>query len=231
MKARNLALIVALVVIADQALKFYIKTTLPLNTSREMLGESFQLYFVENPGMAYGWKFGGEWGKVALTVFRLIAVVFGTWYLGSIMKKKYHKGFIIMAGLVYAGAIGNLIDSCFYGMIFDKGMLYNAALNDYVNYEGLARFSSTGYASFLHGNVVDMFYFPVIRGTFPDWFPLWGGEPFEFFRPIFNIADAAITTGVLSILVFQRRFFKHAGNEQHNTVETETLVNDTNQVS
>lgn len=231
MKARNLALIVALVVIADQALKFYIKTTLPLNTSREMLGESFQLYFVENPGMAYGWKFGGEWGKVALTVFRLIAVVFGTWYLGSIIKKKYHKVFIIMAGLVYAGAIGNLIDSCFYGMIFDKGMLYNAALNDYVNYEGLARFSSTGYASFLHGNVVDMFYFPVIRGTFPDWFPLWGGEPFEFFRPIFNIADAAITTGVLSILVFQRRFFKHAGNEQHNTVETETLVNDTNQVS
>jgi len=231
MKARNLALIVALVVIADQALKFYIKTTLPLNTSREMLGESFQLYFVENPGMAYGWKFGGEWGKVALTVFRLIAVVFGTWYLGSIIKKKYHKGFIIMAGLVYAGAIGNLIDSCFYGMIFDKGMLYNAALNDYVNYEGLASFSSTGYASFLHGNVVDMFYFPVIRGTFPDWFPLWGGEAFEFFRPIFNIADAAITTGVLSILVFQRRFFKHAGNEQHNTVETETLVNDTNQVS
>jgi signal peptidase II len=231
MKARNLALIVALVVIADQALKIYIKTTLPLNTSREMLGESFQLYFVENPGMAYGWKFGGEWGKVALTVFRLIAVVFGTWYLGSIIKKKYHKGFIIMAGLVYAGAIGNLIDSCFYGMIFDKGMLYNAALNDYVNYEGLARFSSTGYASFLHGNVVDMFYFPVIRGTFPDWFPLWGGEPFEFFRPIFNIADAAITTGVLSILVFQRRYFKHAGNEQHNTVETETLVNDTNQVS
>jgi signal peptidase II len=231
MKARNLALIVALVVIADQALKIYIKTTLPLNTSREMLGESFQLYFVENPGMAYGWKFGGEWGKVALTVFRLIAVVFGTWYLGSIIKKKYHKGFIIMAGLVYAGAIGNLIDSCFYGMIFDKGMLYNAVLNDYVNYEGLASFSSTGYASFLHGNVVDMFYFPVIRGTFPDWFPLWGGEAFEFFRPIFNIADAAITTGVLSILVFQRRFFKHAENEQHNTVETETLVNDTNQVS
>jgi signal peptidase II len=231
MKARNLALIVALVVLADQALKIYIKTTLPLNNSREMLGESFQLYFVENPGMAYGWKFGGEWGKVALTVFRLIAVVFGTWYLGSIIKKKYHKGFIIMAGLVYAGAIGNLIDSCFYGMIFDKGMLYNAALNDYVNYEGLARFSSTGYASFLHGNVVDMLYFPVIRGTFPDWFPVWGGEPFEFFRPIFNIADAAITTGVLSILVFQRRFFKHAENEQHNTVETETLVNDTNQIS
>ena len=231
MKARNLALIVALVVIADQALKIYIKTTLPLNTSREVFGESFQLYFVENPGMAYGWKFGGEWGKVALTVFRLIAVVFGTWYLGSIIKKKYHKGFIIMAGLVYAGAIGNLIDSCFYGMVFDKGMLYNAALNDYVNYEGLARFSSTGYASFLHGNVVDMFYFPVIRGTFPDWFPLWGGETFEFFRPIFNIADAAITTGVLSILVFQRRYFKLAGNEQHNTVETETLVNDTNQVS
>jgi signal peptidase II len=232
MKPKTLALIVALVVLADQALKIYIKTTFPLNTSSEMLGESFQLYFVENPGMAYGWKFGGEWGKVALTVFRLIAVVFGFWYLGSIIKKKYHKGFIIMAGLVFAGAIGNLIDSCFYGMIFDKGMLYDATLNDYVSYDGLAKFSATGYSSFLHGNVVDMFYFPVIRGNFPDWFPGWGGESFIFFRPIFNIADAAISTGVLSILVFQRNFFKPTkDNEEHHTVETETLVNDNNQVS
>jgi signal peptidase II len=232
MKARNLALIVALVVLADQALKIYIKTTFPLNTSTEMLGESFQLYFVENPGMAYGWKFGGEWGKVVLTVFRLIAVMFGFWYLGSIVKKKYHKGFIIMAGLVFAGAIGNLIDSCFYGMIFDKGMLFDASFNDYVSYDGLAKFSATGYSSFLHGNVVDMFYFPVIKGTFPDWFPVWGGESFIFFRPIFNIADAAISTGVLSILIFQRKFFKSTNsNEEHHTVETETLVNDNNQVN
>lgn len=218
--------------IVDQVLKIYIKTTFPLNTSRQVMGNWFYLYFVENPGMAYGWKFGGEWGKLALTIFRLGAVVFGTWYLSRIIKENYHKGFIFCAGLIYAGALGNLIDSCFYGMIFDKGMLYDAQLNDYMNYDGLAVFSSNGYSSFLHGNVVDMFYFPLIKGTFPGWFPIWGGEDFEFFRPIFNIADAAITTGVLTILVFQKRFFKNKGNgKESNTIETETLVDDTTQVS
>ena len=232
MKGKHLFFVIALVVIADQALKIYIKTHFHLNTSEHVAGNWFQLYFVENPGMAYGWKFGGNWGKMALTIFRLGAVVFGTWYLGNIIKQGYHKGFILCAGLIYAGALGNLIDSCFYGMVFDKGMLFDAQLNDYINYDGLAKFSKNGYAGFLHGNVVDMFYFPIIRGNFPNWFPVWGGEDFEFFRPIFNVADAAITTGVLSILVFQRIFFKHKNNEpQHTTVETETLVDDTTQVS
>ncbi len=232
MKGRNLVILIALVLIADQVLKIYIKTTYPLNTSTKVLGEWFQFYFVENPGMAYGWKFGGNWGKLALTIFRMIAVIFGTWYLARIIKENYSKGFIICAGLIYAGALGNLIDSCFYGMIFDKGMLYDAQINDYVNYAGLAKFSTEGYSSFLHGNVVDMFYFPVIKGTFPTWFPVWGGEYFEFFRPIFNIADAAITTGVLTILVFQKKFFKHnQNNHQPTTVETETVVDDTTQVS
>lgn len=232
MKGKHLIFLILLVLVADQLLKIYIKTSFPLNTSRQVLGNSFQLYFVENPGMAYGWKFGGNWGKLALTIFRMGAVIFGTWYLGRIIKEKYSRGFIICAGLIYAGALGNLIDSCFYGMIFDKGMLYDAQLNDYVNYAGLAKFSSNGYSSFLHGNVVDMLYFPLIEGTFPDWFPFWGGENFTFFRPIFNIADAAITTGVLTILVFQKRFFKHKNNSsQHTTVETETLVDDTTQVS
>ncbi len=232
MKGKHLAIIVALVVLIDQALKIYIKTHFHLNDSRHIAGNWFQLYFVENPGMAYGWKFGGDWGKMALTIFRLGAVVFGTWYLGSIIRQGYHRGFIFCAALIYAGALGNLIDSCFYGLIFDKGMLFDPQLNDYVNYEGLAHFSKNGYAAFLHGNVVDMLYFPVIDGHFPDWFPFWGGEDFLFFRPIFNIADAAITTGVLSILVFQRKFFKHKNTEpHHNTVETETLVDDTTQVS
>ena len=232
MKGKYLILLIALVVMADQAIKIYIKTHFHLNTTEHIAGNWFQLYFVENPGMAYGWKFGGNWGKMALTIFRLGAVIFGTWYLGSIIKQGYHRGFIICAGLIYAGALGNLIDSCFYGLIFDKGMLFDAQLNDYVNYEGLARFSKQGYASFLHGNVVDMFYFPIIRGHFPNWVPVWGGEDFEFFRPIFNMADAAITTGVLSILVFQKRFFKHKNNEPlHTTIETETLVDDTTQVS
>lgn len=232
MKGRHLFIIIALIVIADQALKYYIKTNFHLNSSHEVLGKSFQLYFVENPGMAYGWKFGGDWGKVALTIFRLLAVIFGTWYLGRIIRQKYHKGFLFCAALVYAGALGNLIDSCFYGMIFDKGMVFDQHLNDYIGYEGLAKLSKNGYASFLHGNVVDMLYFPVIKGHFPSWFPVWGGQPFEFFRPIFNLADASISTGVISILVFQKRFFRHrqlAGTS--NTVETGALVDDNTQVS
>jgi signal peptidase II len=231
MKSKHLIFIVALVVLADQALKIYIKTNFLLHSSQPVIGSWFQLYFVENPGMAYGWKFGGNWGKMALTIFRLGAVVFGTWYLGSIIKKGYSKGFIICAALIYAGALGNLIDSCFYGLIFDKGMLFNGQISDYSYYEGLARFSSHGYSSFLHGNVVDMLYFPIIRGHFPSWVPFFGGDDFEFFRPIFNIADASITTGVLTILVFQRKFFGHKQEKEHHTVETETLINDTNQVS
>jgi len=232
MKKRNLIIIIALVVLIDQLLKIYIKTTFPINTSRHVAGNWFQLYFVENPGMAYGWKFGGNWGKLALTVFRMLAVVFGTWYLGNIIKQKYHRGFIICAGLVYAGALGNLIDSCFYGMIFDKGMIFDSQINEYVGYNGLANFSNHGYATFLHGNVVDMLYFPVLKGHFPSWFPIWGGEDFEFFRPIFNIADAAISTGIISIMVFQKRFFKDRNKQSDtHTVETDSRVDDATQVS
>lgn len=232
MKGKHIAFIIALVVIADQALKIYIKTHFPLNDSHNVLGEKFQLYFVENPGMAYGWKFGGNWGKLALTVFRLIAVIFGTWYLGSIIKQQYHKGFIICAALIYAGALGNLLDSAFYGLIFDKGMTLDVYSKQYVGYGGLAVLGKQGYASFLHGNVVDMLYFPIIKGQFPKWMPFWGGQDFEFFRPIFNLADAAISTGVLTILVFQKRFFRQRNEEENNhTVETKALVNDESQVS
>ena len=231
MKKSYLILLILGVLVVDQVLKIYIKATYQLNDSTPVIGSWFQLYFVENPGMAYGWKFGGDWGKMILTIFRLAAVVFGTWYLAKILREKRHKGFIICAGLVYAGAVGNLIDSCFYGLIFDKGMIYDPALNDYIGYRGLARFSSDGYAAFLHGNVVDMLYFPLIQGTFPAWIPVWGGEDFEFFRPIFNIADAAITGGIITILVFQNRFFRHNKNEDHDTIETGARVDDASQVS
>jgi signal peptidase II len=232
MKKIHLVIIIGLVLIADQALKIYVKTSFNLNTQHPLAGNWANLYFVENPGMAYGLKFGGSWGKFALTVFRMAAVVFGTWYLGSIIKKGYTKGFIICASLIYAGALGNLIDSCFYGMIFDKGMVFNPQLNDYVNYNGLATFSKPGYASFLHGNVVDMLYFPIIHGTFPKWFPIWGGESFEFFRPIFNIADAAISTGVISLLVFQKRFFKQRNTiNEHPIIETTSQIDDASQMS
>jgi signal peptidase II len=208
MKGRNLTLLILIIVLVDQVLKIYIKTTYHLHASTHVFGDWFQLYFVENPGMAYGWKFGGVWGKVALTVFRMGAVVFGTWYLAKILRLGYAPGFLVCAGMIYAGALGNLIDSSFYGMIFDKGMTLDAISGEYQIYGGLANFSGDGYSGFLHGNVVDMFYFPLIKGQFPDWFPLWGGEYFEFFRPIFNLADASISCGVIGILLFQKRFFR-----------------------
>jgi signal peptidase II len=208
MKKIHVFILILFIVIADQWLKFYVKTTFDLNTSKSVFGNWFYLYFVENPGMAYGWKFGGSWGKLALTIFRMGAVFFGIFYLGRIIKQQYHNGFIFCAALIFAGALGNLIDSCFYGLIFDKGMVYNQVFNDYIGYDGLAKLSKPGYGSFFHGNVVDMLYFPLIKGHFPLWFPVWGGEDFEFFRPIFNIADAAISGGVITILIFQRKFFK-----------------------
>ena len=227
MKKNHVIITILLIVLADQLLKFYVKTTFDLNTSKSILGNWFQLYFVENPGMAYGWKFGGNWGKVALTVFRMGAVIFGVFYLGRIIRQKYHNGFIFCASLIFAGAVGNLIDSCFYAMVFDKGMVFNQMMNDYMGYEGLAKLSSKGYGNFLHGNVVDMLYFPVIKGHFPDWLPVWGGESFEFFRPIFNIADAAISGGVLTIIVFQKKFFPTKNNEENSTkLEKLTMADD-----
>lgn len=225
MKARNLILLILIVVLADQALKIYIKTHFYINEHHNVLGEWFRLHFVENEGMAYGWKFGGDGGKMLLTLFRLGAVIFGVWYLKSIIQKKYHRGFIICAGLIFAGALGNLIDSMFYGLIFGQSV--------YGSMSVAKMFPEHGYAGFLHGKVVDMLYFPIIRDAhFPSWVPVWGGEDFEFFRPIFNIADASISIGVITILLFQKKFFKHQlGDQQGTTVETNAVVNDDVQVS
>jgi len=224
MKAKHVTLIILLVVLADQALKLYIKTNFYLNEHHKILGDWFLLHFVENEGMAYGWKFGGEAGKMVLTLFRLGAVIFGVWYLRSIIQKKLHKGFILCAALIFAGALGNLIDSMFYGMIFEESVQGSYAVAKI--------FPAHGYAGFLHGKVVDMLYFPIIKDVhFPSWVPIWGGEEFEFFRPIFNLADASISTGVITILVFQKRFFSHPTTTQNtNTVETGAVVNDDVQV-
>jgi signal peptidase II len=235
MKARKVALIIILIVIADQVLKIWVKTHFTLSDNRKVIGNWFELQFVENPGMAYGWKFGGDWGKLALTVFRMAAVIFGTWYLGRIIRDKYHRGFIVCAALVYAGALGNLIDSSFYGLIFDKGLTVDPDTHRYLEYGGLATFSKHGYASFLHGNVVDMLHFNFFEWQLPKSFPSWLGDEngkFKFFAPVFNIADASISTGVITILVFQKRFFKQRkAKETHHTVETGALVNDESQVS
>lgn len=224
-KASHVIFLIAAVVLADQALKVYIKTHFYINESHHILGSWFRLHFVENEGMAYGWKLGGDGGKMLLTLFRLGAVIFGVYYLRSILQKKNHPGFILCASLIFAGALGNLIDSMFYGLIFEESVPGSMAVAHI--------FPEQGYAGFLHGKVVDMLYFPIIRNAhFPNWVPVWGGEEFEFFRPIFNIADAAISTGVIAILVFQRKFFREDnGNGQGKTVETNAVVNDDTQVS
>jgi signal peptidase II len=223
MKGKLVFLLIAAIVIADQALKIFIKTSFNLNEEVHVIGEWFRLHFVENEGMAYGLSFGGETGKIILTLFRLAAVIFGVWYIWHIIQKKYHKGFIICVALIFSGALGNLIDSMFYGLIFEESI--NGSMN-------VARmFPEHGYAGFLHGRVVDMLYFPIIRNAhFPNWVPVWGGEEFEFFRPIFNLADMAISSGVIAMFIWQKRFFPEQKPEQQSTVETNAVVNDDVQV-
>ena len=232
-KIRHVLFIILLILFADQALKIWVKTNMLYQDERFIVGRWFRLYFIENAGMAYGWKLGNsEWAKMALTLFRLAAVIFGSWYLVKIVREKYHRGFIVCASLIFAGALGNLIDSLFYGMIFDKGMIYNAATDSYFGYDGLAKATGKGYSSFLHGHVVDMLYFPIIENKImPNWVPLIGGKPFTFFQAIFNIADASISAGVITILLFQKRFFKkHKEEETNPTIETDSKVTDDAQV-
>lgn len=233
MKLRTAVLVIALVIIADQTLKIWIKTTHELGPVTHLAGQDWaQLYFIENKGMAWGWEWGGEWGKMLLTLFRLAAVIFGTWYIGRIVKQGYSKGFVICASLIYAGALGNLLDSMFYGMIFDRGMITDAATHMAYNYQGVAKLTtSEGYASFLHGNVVDMLYFPMVHSRFPNWVPFVGGNEFEFFSPIFNIADASISIGVITLLLFQKRLVrKNNEPESPQTVTTNSELSDRAQV-
>jgi len=223
-KARTIVLIIISILVVDQVLKFWVKTNMYYEEQIPLIGRWARLYFIENEGMAWGWKFGGEWGKMILTLFRLVAVVFGVFYIRSILKKNYHRGFLVCVALIFAGALGNLLDSMFYGLIF-------SASGD--NLPLAKAFPpGGGYAGFLHGKVVDMLYFPIVENaTLPNWVPIWGGKTVTFFSHIFNIADAAISVGVIGILLFQRRFFKKSPEkEAHPTVETNTPVNDTVQV-
>ena len=224
-KKLKVFLFILLILVIDQAVKFYIKTNFYLGEEHKILGSWFRIHFVENEGMAWGWKLGenGSWGKIALTVFRLLAVIFGVYYINQVIHKKYHKGFIICVAMIFAGAVGNLIDSLFYGMIFDA--------SDPIR-QNLAKFlpEGGGYASFLHGKVVDMLYFPIIETHWPKWVPVLGGDPFEFFSPVFNIADASISLGLIIILFFQNRFFKKHTEEKHAVVETNVTASDDVQV-
>jgi len=177
-------LLIAVISIVDQVIKTWVRTHMLLGDRIHFLGARGMLNYTINNGMAFGWEIGGEGGKLALTLFRLVACIgigYGLFYL---IKHKYHRGLIICVALTFAGALGNTIDCIFYGVLFQHGKLFE-------------------------GQVVDMFYFPIIQGTYPSWFPAWHGQPFEFFQPIFNLADASISIGVIAILIFQKRYFKH----------------------
>lgn len=190
--------IVLLILLADQALKIWVKTHMQIGESIPMLGDWFKIYFVENEGMAFGMAFGGKVGKIILTLFRIVASVGITWAIFYLVQNKARKLTIISVSLILAGALGNIIDSCFYGLIF----------ND--SYYQVAEFmpESGGYAPFFQGRVVDMFYFPIIDTILPNWLPLVGGKHFTFFDAIFNIADCAITIGVALLLIDQIAFEK-----------------------
>jgi signal peptidase II len=203
-KNKSSILIAGLILIAilafDQWLKIWVLKHMYLGQTKPMLGNWFYLHFTENNGMAFGVELGGITGKLILTVFRLLAVAGIIWYLSKQIRLQAHRGLIACISLILAGAIGNIIDSVFYGVWF----------TEYVTYIDKGKY-------FL-GRVVDMLYFPVIETHYPSWFPVWGGESLTFFRPIFNIADASISTGVIAIILFQKRFF---GNKLE-----EPLIND-----
>ena len=197
-----LTIVISLVI--DQASKIWVKLTMRSGDEFMYIGNWARIHFVENEGMAFGMSFGAGFGKLMLTVFRIIAVYFITYYLSQQIKdKKSSKGFVFALSLILVGAVGNIIDSIFYGQIFSHSEGQIATLFP----------AEGGYAKWFHGRVVDMFYFPIYRGILPEWIPFFGGKFFEFFQFIFNVADACITVGVAIILLFQKQFFKEEATQ------------------
>ena len=215
-KSTAVLLTILSIVLIDQAVKIYIKTHINYGDGFDILGLSWaKIHFVENEGMAFGMSFGGLTGKYILSIFRIIMTVFLVYILKNLIKQGETLGLIVSFSMVIAGAIGNSIDGMFYGLIFSESEYHG----------GLATmFPPQGYGSFLTGKVVDMLYFPLIDTILPEWMPFWGGERFEFFRPVFNIADSAITIGVASILLFHRRFFNSEVKKEDGFKDASTLV-------
>jgi len=209
-KLNKSILIVLVVLFIDQALKIWIKTNMSLGQEFSVFGNWFFIHFVENNGMAYGFEFGGNYGKIFLSLFRIVAIFAIGWYILKLVKKDISMGFIACVSLIFAGAIGNIIDSAFYGIIFSD------------SYGQVARFfpEDGGYSTFLHGRVVDMFYFPLLSGVYPDWVPFAGGSDFQFFRPVFNVADSSISIGIFTIIIFYRKQFNKL-DEKEDTVDSE----------
>ena len=193
---RKIFLTAFVLILSDQIIKIWIKTNFILGEELKIF-DWFILHFTENNGMAFGMEFGGYTGKTLLTLFRIIVVGIGIKYVIDIAKTKLPDGVLISLGLIIGGALGNIIDSSFYGIIF------NASYNNVAQvFPELG-----GYSSLLHGKVVDMLYFPLLNSHYPQWLPIWGGDHFIFFRPVFNIADAGISVGIFMILLFYRKVF------------------------
>jgi signal peptidase II len=218
-RAGQVLLIVFLVLCIDQVLKIWVKTHMEYGEEFNILGLSWaRIHFVENEGMAFGLSLGGNLGKLALSVFRLVAVGFLIYIIHSLVKIKETFGVIFSFSLILAGALGNILDSAFYGILFSSTP-YHGGISTLFPAGG-------GYAAFLFGKVVDMLYFPMIDTMLPTWLPIWGGQHFEFFRPVFNISDASISTGVISLLLFNRRIFKSKATPSPEEATTVVESND-----
>ena len=193
---RKILLTAFVLILIDQIIKIWIKTNFILGEEIKVF-DWFIIHFTENNGMAFGMEFGGYTGKALLSIFRIIVVGLGIKYVMDITKTKLPNGALISLGLIIGGALGNIIDSSFYGIIF----------NDSYNNVAVLFPETGGYSSFLHGKVVDMLYLPLLNSHYPQWLPIWGGDHFIFFRPVFNIADAGISVGIAIILIFYRNLF------------------------
>lgn len=198
MSRKKVVILLIALLIVDQIVKILVKTNMTINQSIPVLGDWFLIRFIENPGAAFGMELGGGSGKLLLSLFRIVAIGLLSWYMTVLFRKQAPKGILIGFTLILAGAVGNMIDSAFYGLLFSESTMTTVAT--FLPEGG-------GYAGLLHGHVVDMLYFPLWEGFYPSWFPWVGGAPYQFFAPVFNLADSYIFIGVVYMLFFQRKFF------------------------